>query len=449
MPKGFDIKAWSPLLWVFPMLLGTYLLGYQVEQQAFYWIVGAYSAMFLAYGGLLFGANKRPLWGYLLLAFLLRFLLLFDVPHLSDDVYRFIWDGRLLLHGFNPFDHLPGYYLQQPLVIPGINQALFEQLNSPGYFTIYPPIAQASFAVACWISPTSIWGSSLVLKSFLLLFEMGNAWLLVKLLAHYGRPLHRSLLYLLNPLIIIELSGNLHYESGMIFFLLLSWWLTVRAKGVVLSGLAYGASVATKLLPLMFLPYYLRRMGWRQSFLFFVSIGVGTLLLFSPLLNDVFLKNIGSSLDLYFRKFEFNASIYYVLRWLGIQWTGYNQIQWIGPGLALCTVLFIGWTAFSEKTPIWEQLPLRALGAITMYLFCTTTVHPWYLALPIVFCLFTDFRFPILWSYLITWTYINYSYSSYHENLWVVFLEYSLVISFLVWEWRRQKAVISTPLPAD
>ena len=74
------------------------------------------------------------------------------------------------------------------------------------------------------------------------------------------------------------------------------------------------------------------------------------------------------------------------------------------------------------------------LFAICLYLLFTTTVHPWYVALPVVLCLFTRFRFPILWSGLIWLTYFNYSGEVYEEKLWAVTVEYILVGLYAFWE---------------
>ncbi|MEQ9229236.1 MAG: hypothetical protein RIF46_01035, partial [Cyclobacteriaceae bacterium] len=81
--------------------------------------------------------------------------MLFATPSLSDDFYRFIWDGRLLAHGIHPFAELPGFYLDPSLNIPGIDQSLFDNLNSKEYFTIYPPFAQLIFLISVLIFPKS------------------------------------------------------------------------------------------------------------------------------------------------------------------------------------------------------------------------------------------------------------------------------------------------------
>jgi len=413
---------------------GCWGLGYGPEQSDFWWIIGLYAPFFAVYWWVcrrdLGASGFRFFWW---VGLILRAGLLFSAPNLSDDVYRFIWDGRLLQAGFNPFAHLPAYYLEAGNEIPGLTPDLFRQLNSPEYFTIYPPVAQGSFWLATALFPQNLEGSIFVLKFLLLGAEVGNLLLLPRLLQHWRLPGQRSLWYVLNPLIIIEICGNLHYEGAMIFFLLLAYWWLLQQR-LTFSAAAMGLSVATKLLPLMFLPLLIRRLGWRRSFFYFAVSGGVVLLLFAPLLGGPLVQHFGESLDLYFRKFEFNASIYYLFRWWGYQTEGRNLIALIGPRLALVTLGGILALTLFEGRPDWRRLPRSMLWAIVLYLLFTTTVHPWYLSLPVVLCLFTPYRFPILWSGLIFLTYINYSYPEYYENLWVVALEYTAVGLMALWE---------------
>lgn len=363
-----------------------------------------------------------------------RLCLLFHLPNLSDDIYRFIWDGRLWVNGIHPFEALPSYYIQQDLNIPNIDAVLYNQLNSPEYFTIYPPVAQFIFFIACWIFPNHIFGSMLVMKSFLFAFECGTIYLLPRLLQKYELSPHHVLIYALNPLAILEVVGNLHFEGAMIFFLILGWWYLVHQK-IAWSASAFAFSIASKLLPLMFLPFLLRRLrGW-NFVLFFGILGAMLVLCFFPLWHPSFLDHFGSSLNLYFKKFEFNASLYYLVRSIGFELRGYNLIHWIGPRLALITLLGIMLYTILEKSPSWKNLPYAFLFAIVLYLCCATTIHPWYTLLPLVICTFTRFRFPVIWTEFIFFTYINYSYTPYVENLWVVGIEYIFLTLLVLLEY--------------
>lgn len=437
--KKEETLQWIVLAGLGLLLAGlVYGLGYHSSQSDFVSIISFYIPFFLVYLGIFKWVKPEQVIPLLIISIFLRFILVFAFPNLSDDIYRFIWDGRLLINGWNPFDHLPSFYIEQGIQVPGITEELYHELNSPNYFTIYPPVAQAVFAFACWIFPNSIVASAILMKVFLFACEVGTIVLLVKLLRHFELPQKNVLLYALNPLIIIEITGNLHFEGAMIFFLLLAFWWLIKQQ-YVFSAAAIALSIASKLLPLIFLPFLIRRLGWAKSFRYFLVVGLTLALLFVPLFSGLFLENFGSSLDLYFRKFEFNASIYYFARWIGFQIKGYNIIQIIGPILALGTFFGVLLMAFFEKDLSWIKWPGKMLFAICLYLLFTTTVHPWYVSLPIVLCLFTRFRFPILWSGLIFMTYVNYSYNPYHENLWVVGVEYVGVMGLFLWEWRRNR----------
>lgn len=432
------LKLKSVPLWFLGLISGlciycAIVLGYFVQQSDFSQIIIHYGLWFLGFLLIYQLCPEEQLKYWLFFGLLLRFLLVFSLPTLSDDLYRFIWDGRLWLHGINPFDHKPVYYIENGTGLPGLDQSLFQQLNSPEYFTIYPPFAQLIFVVSCGLFPNSILGSSIIMKLCLLAAEVGSLLLIKKLLEHFKRSPRLILLYALNPLIILEIVGNLHFEGFMVFFLLLAYWFWIKGswwKGAI----AMSLSIVSKLLPLMFLPFIIRRLGWKKSIWVFMLMGVLIVASFVPLFNAAFIDNFSDSLDLYFRRFEFNGSVYYLARWIGYQFSGFNMIAYIGPGLAMVTLLSISLLALFEKNKDWESWPARSLFAITVYLLMTTTVHPWYLSLPVVLCIFTSMRYPILWSGLIFLTYINYSYSPYAENLWVVGIEYSLVLLVMVRE---------------
>ena len=421
------------------------LLGYWPEQSDFTLIFLLFLLAFVAYGWLLNTHHQKNLPFLLGVGIIMRLILCFGIPHLSDDVYRFIWDGRLINIGINPFDHLPSYYMGLDQLPSGLDESLFSKLNSPDYFTIYPPVAQGIFAFACWLFPKSILGASIVMKLFLLLSECITILLLPKFLKQLGIAQKQALWYVLNPLVALEVVGNLHFEGAMVCFLLLSLWWISHQKWL-LSAIAMALSIASKLLPLLFLVFFIRRLGWKKALRFFVVTGLTVLLLFAPLLGKAFFEGFGSSLDLYFRRFEFNGSIYYLVRWIGYQIVGYNLIAFAGPILALGTFTGVMGIALKEKGTDWKSFFLPALAAISLYLFFTTTVHPWYTILPLFLCVFTPLRYPVIWTALIVLTYINYSYNPYHENGWIVLLEYSVLFLVIVLEWSRHQFALKGTL---
>ena len=130
-----------------------------------------------------------------------------------------------------------------------------------------------------------------------------------------------SLLYVLNPLIILEICGNCHFEGAMIFFLL-AGMVAIQQGKIAKGALWWALATASKMLPIMFLPIVWRWLGWRKGLIFNAIFAVACLALFVPIL--VMLPNMLDSLDLYFRKFQFNASIYYLVRELGFSKIGWD-----------------------------------------------------------------------------------------------------------------------------
>ena len=437
------------------------LLGYYIQRHETVLLLPSYFSVFAIY---LYITLKSPdentkFWFYASILF--RITLLFSVPALSDDFYRFIWDGRLLASGYHPFAEVPSYYIQKGADIPGINIDLFQKLNSSYYFTIYPPVAQFIFWLGVKISPNSVYGSVLVMKSTVFLAEIGSLILIKKLLIRFKLPAKRILIYALNPLVILELTGNIHLEAIMIFFLLLCIFLLFQ-KYFLVSAMAFSGAVCVKLIPLIFLPALLPRLGWKKSFVFYTIVGCTCLVLFLPLFDREIISGFQNSIGYYFKKFEFNASLYYIVRAWGISYYGYNIIQTAGWILGLVGGIFIvaislfgttlkvkeSWLHFKPSTinqqrPSSNDPPLILLWILLLYFLFTTTLHPWYITTLLMLSIFTSYRFVVLWTALIFLTYAGYTQTGFHENLWITLFEYLLVLSYLVYEllWRKKESL--------
>jgi hypothetical protein len=184
----------------------TIFLGYYADRTDFIPFILAFLAAFLLYGWLAFGYHNISFRHLLWLGVALRLLLLFSMPQMSDDVFRFLWDGRLTVAGYHPFLHTPRYFIDSHTEIPGITPDLFLRLNSPDYFTVYPPVCQAVFAAAGFVSPVEVLTAVVVIKLFMLIFEGYTVWLLWKNRGKFGLPENAAVMYALNPLVILEFS---------------------------------------------------------------------------------------------------------------------------------------------------------------------------------------------------------------------------------------------------
>jgi hypothetical protein len=437
----------KPILLYFLLLLSGiayYLLIYQTARDNFLQLISLFTFLFGVYfiGYKFFSATHFK---FLVIAgVLFRVLLLFSVPNLSDDVYRFIWDGRLSSNGINPFSHLPTEIMQM-LPVTGITEELFAQLNSPGHYTIYPPVMQGFFWIAAKIFSMNVYGAIVLLKCIIVLFEIATFFLLIQLLKKLSLPKHLSLLYILNPLVITELIGNVHFDGVMIFFVLLAFLLLLKNNWSA-SAICLGLGVATKLLPVLFIPLLINKLGWKRGLLYSLITGATTLMLFAFVFDIATVQHLLNSVDLFIRKFEFNASIYYIVRYIGTLVKGYNIIAIAGPFLIVLSALIISIISFRNKNIGWQPFFTKTFFIVSTWLLFSTTVHPWYICLPIALAIFTSYRFAILWSFTATLSYAAYHTNPVKENLWLVAAGYMVVMSYGYWEiWNKNYRLKKSP----
>lgn len=399
-------------------------IGYFTERSNFYQLLSIYFVLFVVYFFLQKTIQKPTL--ILFLGVFFRVLLLFSTPALSDDFYRFVWDGRLLAHGLNPYVFLPSKFIKSVDFQRVIGDySLFQNLNSPNYFTVYPSLNQYIFGISAWLAGNNLFLNVIILRLFILSGEILTIFLLSKLSQEKRLPIA---LYVFNPLIIIELVGNLHFEGLVIAFLLLAYY-SYKKQYVWLSAISLACAVSIKLLPLVFLPIIIKQIGLKEGLKYSTIVLLCCVLLFLPFVDNLLITGIGSSLSLYFQKFEFNASIYYLVREVGYWIFGYNIIGVAGKGIMLLSFVGILWISIKSKN-FFEG----CLFILSLYLALATTVHPWYASTLILLAVFSKFRYPIVWSFFVVLSYATYQTTAYTETLFLVAIEYGFVYSFLIYE---------------
>lgn len=361
------------------------------------------------------------------LAIISRFLLLFSFPLLSDDIYRFIWDGSLMLHGMNPFSFTPQELMLEKL--DWLDPLLFQKMNSPAYYSVYPPINQLAFLLSAIPGKGNLLASVVILRIFILAFDIGNIFILKKLLRFFKKDERLVFIYALNPLVIIELTGNLHFEAVMIFFTLLSVWLLVTNKWI-LASLALTLAISAKLLPIIFLPLFIHHIGWKKTFYAGLIVGFTTSILFLPFIYNIELaSHFLQSIQLYYGKFEFNGSVYQILKAIGWKILHYNPIAYTSKILFMLTLIGFIITYIKSKNIIegifWLLFIYTLFGAI---------VHPWYMLILVAFTPLLKWRFAVLWSVLICLSYFTYRVIPYKEEMILVWIEYGLLGLFMAYE---------------
>jgi len=372
------------------------------------------------------------IWHILLIAFFSRAVFV-GVPLHSDDYYRFYWDGQLVLHHLNPYVYTPHELMDMDLV-PQILEPIFGDLNSPYYHSIYPVTNQCVFAFAAWVGGDSLIKFVLVVRFILLIFEMISVWTIYRILTLMKKSPNYTLLYALNPLVLLEVTGNLHFEGMMVTFMFLGILAFLQQK-IITAGSWIGTAIAVKLTPLILLPLILKYLNIHK-FLWFISVSVLVCgLFFLPIFLTGTLNNFFTSLQLYYGKFEFNASIYYLLRELGYLIKGYNMIASISMVLSLLVFVLICYTSWKVRICNVRQLIFLSLGAYFIYLVFSMVVHPWYILPLLGLGILGGLKYPLIWSYLVYLSYYAYSVVPYRESYVLIGLQYGILAIFAIAEY--------------
>lgn len=324
----------------------------------------------LAAGGLLvwiIRSNALTLKTLVIGTVLFRILLLWLPPTLSDDVYRYIWDGRVQLAGMNPYQHLPS-----DLVDAGVleSDVVYDRMNSKDLYTVYPPVSQFVFVGAAVVENAvgSWWGGYYFIKLIFALVELAAALLILSMVRS-----SRALLYAWNPLVLIESAGQPHTEAMLVLLLVAAIWYS-RKHQAGKATIALAVAVLVKIYPLFLLPLSVIKSNWKKVA---IAIVVGVVCLVPYLGKDV-AGNVQSSLDLYVRLFEFNAGLYLFVKKVMFEFTGADFSKTIGPlfrNLFFIVSIAVWFASWRKRWPL-ERGIRWILGAFILF---ATTVHPWYL----------------------------------------------------------------------
>src|SRR6267142_23858 len=287
----------------------------------------------------------------LVLAALWHLPFLLTAPGEDDDVHRYVWDGHVQRLGYNPYIVVPS----DP-ALAGLHTPDTRTLNNPDVPSPYPAGAQLFFRAV-----TAIHESVFAFKIAFVVCNFAIVLLLLNVLRRSGQGEHWVLAYAWCPLLAANVAGSGHIDIVGVLLLLVSVAALVRRWHAV-AALAFGLAVSVKLLPIMLLPLYWRRVRMRDGALAAIVIG----LLYVPFLKHGRIP-IGS-LGTYVQRFRFNDPVFATLERVAA--------PQLVAGLAVLAGLL---------TAIWLRRK-SAEGSLDAYawpmaasLLCAPVVYPWYL----------------------------------------------------------------------
>lgn len=310
---------------------------------------GAFAAYALAARALAAApaANLRPwIWT---LAILARALFVARTPVLSDDVYRYLWDGRVQLNGINPYRYPPSAPELEPL-----RTSWHSLINNADVSTIYPPLAELVFLLIAVLG-----GTILTAKLVWLILDGATALLLRRVAVRRGLNANLvEFLYLASPLLIIEVAWSAHLEPLGLFALTLLLACAGRPVG---AGAAAALAVLAKYAPAAALPPLLRSGGRRFLAVFAVVVAV----LYAPYLAAG--SSLWSGLQTYVTHWRFNDGAFALVAAVMPSLTAAKLV---------CGVLLLGVVAWATVARFSAERALFWILGTGLVL--SPTVHPWY-----------------------------------------------------------------------
>ena len=379
--------------------------------------------------------DRYTFWIIAVVALLCRLAQVAPEPHLSSDIYRYVWDGRVQHHGINPYRYFPGNehlrFLREDDIFPYINRRDYAP-------TIYPPVAQMLYWAATWFSPTLT-----LMKLTMYALEGVTVYALVRILQAVGRRREEAIVYAWSPLCIWEFGSSGHVDAAVIAAICMALLFRLRNRPW-LTGFALGAAVMIKFYPLLLFPALWRRRDRRMP-----AALAAVVLLGYGIYASVGTKVFGFAGGYASEEGMNSGSRYFVLeaaRHLpGLGGLGMPAF------LAVCVAVFIPlmlWCWRANRQPGTAFLaPAAALAFALMLLF--SPHYPWYVAWLVPFLVLLPelpgFVYTYSVFYWLTTSYAEPGPKMFYANSWTYG---ATAIAAVLWfAWRRWGRAVQLALP--
>lgn len=382
----------------------------------------------------------------------LRIGLLFTTPTLSDDVYRYLWDGHLVASGVSPYRFAISDPFNAAFEIPARALANNPDLSSP-----YLPVANLAFGLLAVLAPSS----PSVMQIAMVCLDLITAGLLVSALRAAGLPRQRVLLWLLNPLVIVEIAHGAHLDGLMLA--LFAGGLVLQLRRPVGHGSPFAMALATMTRPI---PAFASialfpRWSWPQRITWAGTIAVvcipfGLVAGFG-LESPATGTGLFGSARVYSDSFRFNSAIYQAVE----RETGSTATRAMAAVVFGVVVMVTMWRSRRLANSTDEALREIRLLAIPVVAYCllTPVFHPWYLLIVVLLGIFHTplptepvtrwlLMLPLVWlSATLAFSYLTYLDPNAHAELsWVRRLEWwpTLALGVGAWGMHQRRGKVAS-----
>src|SRR5258707_11817893 len=358
----------------------------------------------------------------LVLAGIFRLSIVFAPPYLSDDIYRYVWDGRVQAAGINPYRYIPADEHLQSLR----DEEIYPKINRRDYaHTMYPPAAEATYFLTSRISESVTW-----MKLAIVGFELITVWLLMELLASFGMPRQNILIYAWHPLVVWEFAGSGHIDPLAFAFIALAL-LARRRNWETATGIALGLATLAKLFPIVLFPALYNRWGWKMPISLVATIIVGYL----PYLGVGPLGVLGFIPGYAQERGIVSGEQFFILglvdRLLGLKLPNTIFLSFVGAGLLGLAL----WSVFKRGDDDGGYLK-RSLVLGTAFIAFFAPDFAWYFAWLIPFLCFVP-SIPVFYltvaSFFLYLTWIYRTDTQYFKIKALIFAPFFLLVALMVW----------------
>ena len=385
-------------------------------------------------------SSSAVLWAVIVFSLMFRLTLLPVAP--SDDIYRYLWEGKLQLNGISPYSLPP-----EASSLKYLRDGFFSGINHKHLSTIYPPLTLMVFAAADYISH-----SIMSMKSVFLIFDVLSIFILLRFLRVMGKDPLNVLTYAWSPLILISFAARGHCDSLQIFLVILALYLCAIRKNLR-TVFSIALAVMSKFIFVIIAPFLIPGKKFKYVVVLFAVIAV----LYLPYISAG--KGLFSTLLHFGTQYHFNDSAHFLIFCLCI---GSPLASKIVTALIFGTVLFFLYKKYlnlsvtnnnggSEKRgniEINNFVLNYAFVAIGTFLILAPTLHPWYLTWIIPFLCFNRNRaWILLTGTVICYYFMNHELFSkmiwyndewvWKEVHWLKLPEYLPFYVLLIYGWLK------------
>ena len=308
-------------------------------------------------------AKTRVRWLWIV-AVVFRLAMLPTLP--GDDLWRYLWEGKVQLHGFNPYQLAPG-----SAALAGLRDADWVRINHQNVAAIYPPLAELMFAALAWTG-NSVLGYKLLFACA----DLGVIAILRRVLSRGGSSPDTAVWYAWNPLVVYTSAGAAHFDSLMVLAMMGAVWCLDRSSvhparesgpwqvpplAWASTGLL-GISIALKAVPVVWLPVWFFALGWRHAMVTLpVAVAIAPALALLYGFPDV---PVFGGLEHFAGGFQVNNAVWWIV-------DPANRLGGIYGGVAALVCLALAFWLRRD----WRRATLWVMGAA---LLLSPALHAWY-----------------------------------------------------------------------